>query len=619
MRAGRAVVFAVAALGAFAAVAPAAGAHAQLVSSEPVDGSALARGPGEIRLLFNEAISTRFRRVSLIDGQGRVVPGTRVTGDGAALVLHAPRMPRGTYAVEWEVLAEEDGHVTGGALAFGVRAQPAPGPRTTAGAAPAPPEAALRWLDFVLLAGLLGGIATGLLTARAAKGRIAPDVVRAVRRRMLSLAAYSGGAAIVLGGVLLVRHAHDLSATLGADTSMSAVLGRLLDTRWGSLWIAREALLGVLLGAVLVLRGGTRSSLRAAVVAAAALALALVAVRALGGHAASVRPSAPAVAADAAHVLAAAVWVGGVLALALALWTVGGAAALARACARPLAWAAGVCVLVLATTGLYAAGAQVASIDALVTTAYGSTLIAKAALVVAAGALGLANFALLRPTAPGRHGRGLGLLRRAGSPRLVLAEATVGLYVLLAAALLTASAPPRGPEFAPPQAPRAPTLVRQVDDLLVSATARPNRPGVNVFSVVAVSSRRPPPGPLEGLSLRLAPAAGEAREVALRELAPGRYSGGAQLPQAGQWRMTVVMRRGGQRLTAGFGWSVSPADRARPVVVSARPLAPLVNAAAAFVLAAAAAGGLALAAARRRRPRSSGGAVMIEPFGKEAS
>jgi copper transport protein len=611
----RRVVFAVALLGAFAAVAPAAGAHARLVGSDPADGSALARAPGNVRLQFNEGISASFRRVVLLDGQGRAVAGTRVTRgrDAREIVIGVPPLGRGTYQLDWEVLAQQDGHVSGGAMAFGVRARPALAPRTAAGAAPPPPEALLRWLDFLLLAGLLGGLAMSLLIARAQTRGVSGAAVRVARRRVLTGAAWSGGLAVAFGGVILIRQAHALPATQPGGLSLPEAAGRLLAIRWGVLWSAREALLAGLVLTALLLRG--RRAAGGAYAAAAAMALALVTIRALGGHAAAVRPSGTAVAADAVHLLAAALWIGGLAALALILRPAQHAAELARACRRPFAWTAAVSVVALAATGLYAAGAQVASVDALLTTFYGKTLIAKTALVLVAGALGLSSSMLLRALAHGRPER------RAALSRLMLAELAAGLYVLLAAGLLTASSPPRGPEFAPSRIARPPTLVAQVGDVLVSATARPNRPGVNVFSVLAVSSRRPPPEPIERASLLVAPAGGPASAVALHELAPGRYSGGARLPRSGRWRMTVVLERGGRRLSTGFAWAVAAPAGARPVVVSARRLAPLLDRAAAALLIALAAGALTVAAWRRRPPRrraSPRAVSMIDPLGKEA-
>ena len=491
------------ALLAMGAAAPVAVAHAVLVGSQPPDGTAIARSPGHLRLRFSEDLSPRFRRVHLLDGRGRVVAGTRLRGGGDAreLVLEVPRLPRGIYELAWEVLAERDGHVTGGALAFGVATRApagARGPGAPGDAGP-PLEAALRWLDFALLAALLGGLAMSFS---------APAARRMLPRRpggACSRAAWGGALAFTLGAVLLVREAHALDASLGS----------LLGVRWGILWLVRETLLTGLAGAALVLlhRPGART--RAIYAVAVALAVALASTRALGAHAASVE-SGPAVAAHAVHVLGAAVWMGGILALAVALWAARAeAAGLARAIRRPFAWTAGLGVLALAVTGLYSAGAQVASVDALVETFYGRTLLAKTALVLVAGGLGLANAALLR---------------RAAAPRLLIAEAFVGLEIIVAAAVLTSSSPARGPEFAARRtgagAARRPPGRRRSGRRRRRARTGP---APTSSPCAAVSSRRPPPAAIDRVLLQPEPG----RLSRCAGSGPDRWTGGAVLAQPG--------------------------------------------------------------------------------------
>jgi copper transport protein len=264
---------------------------------------------------------------------------------------------------------------------------------------------------------------------------------------------------------------------------------------------------------------------------------------------------------------------------------------LGRDCATAFGRVAGAALGLLVLTGLLAAGGQVASIDALLETDYGRTLLIKTGLVVLAASLGLGNAMLLR---------------RGGWPRLLRLEAGAGLGVLLAAAVLAASPPANGPEFAPPRAVAAATVVREAGDLVVSATLRPNRPGANVLTVLTASSRRPPPASVRGVSVRLQPRARGGRSLTA-DLAPvgaGRFAGGADLPAEGPWRATVLVERGGKRTGVSFGWSVDRADPARPVVHSARRLAPLLDRAAlALALALAILGVAGLLRRRRRRGR----------------
>jgi copper transport protein len=288
----------------------------------------------------------------------------------------------------------------------------------------------------------------------------------------------------------------------------------------------------------------------------------------LGSHSASI--SSAAVADDAVHLLAAALWLGAVAALAVAIWPAGalgrdGSRLIALACRRRFAWLAGAGAAVAVVTGLYSAGREVASIDALLTTFYGRALLVKTALVAALVMLGATNAALLTRAARARGG--------AAVAWLIVAETAVGAGAFLGAGVLTASSPARGPEFAAPRPVRAPMLAADVDDLIVSATVRPNRPGQNVLAVQAVSSRRPPPAPIESISAGL----GSGQPIALRRLEPGRYLGPVTLSRAGPARMSLVVRRAGRTLPAGVQWFVDRPDAAKPVVVSSRRLSSIVD------------------------------------------
>jgi copper transport protein len=303
--------------------------------------------------------------------------------------------------------------------------------------------------------------------------------------------------------------------------------------------------------------------------------------------------------------MVAATWLGALPALVLVLWP--RAAGLSprdvlRACRGPFSTLVLISVTVLAVTGLYGAGRQVPEPGQLLTTAYGRTLLLKTALLAAVGGLGLANSALLHDRRLDRRGH---LVRAPGgaapSRRLIIVEALVGAVLLAAAGLLADTAPPR------PSAPAVPVAEPQaqdttVGDLVVSVSATPNRPGVNGFTVLAASSRRPPPAPVDGVRLKLG-RSGESGTLPLRQIEPGRYFGTGRLDSAGPITITAIVRRAGERLTVTMPWRVSP--RAAPPAV-ARPgyrLAPYVNAVALCVLLLALSAGVLRIVVRRRHRR----------------
>ena len=170
-----------------------------------------------------------------------------------------------------------------------------------------------------------------------------------------------------------------------------------------------------------------------------------------------------------------------------------------------------------------------------------------------------------------------------------------------AAGLLAETAPPRAAAPAVPAAePRAHDTT--VDDLVVSVSATPNRPGANGFTVLAASSRRPPSAPIDRVTLQLG-RPGQSGTLPLRQIEPGRYFGTGRLDSAGPITITAVVERAGERLTVTMPWRVSPKAVAPLLARPEHRLAPYLNVVALCVLLLAlSAGVLRIVVRRRRRP-----------------
>src|SRR5215470_15164688 len=101
------------ALGAAAAtllLAQPASAHADLVRSDPPNGSVLARAPSAARLWFSEEISPKFSSARVVDRAGAIIAGSRAragAGDPRELTVELPSLGKGTYGLVWRVLAED--------------------------------------------------------------------------------------------------------------------------------------------------------------------------------------------------------------------------------------------------------------------------------------------------------------------------------------------------------------------------------------------------------------------------------------------------------------------------------------------------------------------------------
>ena len=211
---------------------------------------------------------------------------------------------------------------------------------------------------------------------------------------------------------------------LAGKSSQVPLQDALFGTAWGHAILVRE----LAIVAVLVALATRQRRL------ALALLVPVAAAEAASGHAASL--GALALLTMTAHILAGCLWVGGLVVLALVLPGLERRDVLDTLARFGRIAAAGVAVVV--ATGVYSAGRQVASLDALASTTYGGSLLAKLASVAATGVLGLLGLLAARRLRP--------------SMRLLRAEAVAAVGVLIAASLLLSSAPARGPQFAPARA-----------------------------------------------------------------------------------------------------------------------------------------------------------------------
>ena len=305
----------------------------------------------------------------------------------------------------------------------------------------------VRWIALGAIAGLVGGLAIEVLALRADDVDLSP-----VRRRLRGWTVVCLCVLALTSVAELVLRARTLA---GGDLAQSvrAVPLVLSRTHFGTIWSARMLALVASLSTAAV---GTR---RARVVALA-LAGAMALTTALSGHAADWGDVTPSVLLDWIHVLAASLWIGGVVALALVAFGPGSALApssVTHICAR-FSRLAGWSLAAVVLTGVYNAWVQLPDVAALRDTPYGRVLLAKLALVVVLVLLGGTNRYALLPRLTGVPARGLvarGVRRcrlalfgpaRVSPSRLVTVvacEAALGAAVLGLTAVLGETTPAR--------------------------------------------------------------------------------------------------------------------------------------------------------------------------------
>jgi copper transport protein len=377
-----------------------AGAHATLVGTSPADDSVVDAVPERVELQFDEPVEVVDGGIQVIapDGsradRGPVDPDD----DGATLVVPIEGAGEGTYTVAWRVISEDSHNLTG-SFVFHVGVETGAAELEERSSTPADATGGIgRWLGFAGAFTVIGaavvsaaiGATTPAATTPAATSATAAAVAPA--RRRLRRLAVAGGVAGVLGVALtLVAQAADATGRNLVD-AIGDTLDIALDNRTGTIALWRLAAL-VAATALAALPPVWRSPVPTALPAVAASGSLLAA--SISGHAWTAPNRELSVPVDVVHVVAAAVWLGGLLALVLVVRALpaGGAPPLVR---RFSGLALGAVALV-AVSGTVSAVVQVDSIDGLTSTGYGQLLLVKVAGFLVLVALGFVNRAVIVP------------------------------------------------------------------------------------------------------------------------------------------------------------------------------------------------------------------------------
>lgn len=399
-------------------------AHAALTSSSPADGAVVSSAPEEVTLTFSEGVAMSDDSIRVLDPHGERadtaelidLSSGNVVKYGAAL---RDGLPDGTYTVAWKAVSA-DSHPVSGAFTFSIGAPS----KTSVGL---PQEEAgggslgvlydvARYAAYAGFVLLVGGAAFVLACWRGGAR------VRAVQRLV------AGGwvtltAATLL--MLLLRHPYVEGGGL-ADVFDLAGLKSEVGTKPGAALVSRLLLLAAAALFLSVLFGtyprdaqggdgdgdtnaeaeadgeaeeeadgerkpGTRTAAErrdlfyGLALGGAVVAAGLGATWAMAEHASTGIQTTLAMPLDVVHLLAAAVWLGGLATLLTALQC---GAPVGTAAVRRFSRLAFSSVLALVATGIYQSWRQVGSWSALTGTDYGQLLLVKGGLVVLLVCLG---------------------------------------------------------------------------------------------------------------------------------------------------------------------------------------------------------------------------------------
>ncbi|MFC9637799.1 copper resistance CopC/CopD family protein [Streptomyces mirabilis] len=389
-------------IGAVLAGAAPASAHAALTGSDPQQGAVVGRAPTQVSLTFSEKVAMSDDSVRVLDPKGKRVDTGKATDLGGTtygVKLHSG-LPDGTFTVTYQVVSA-DSHPVSGAFTFSVGA---PSQTSVALSDPAVGGGVVgalygvgRYVSYAGFILLVGGAAFVLACWQRGAG------VRPVQRLVVSGWLALTGATLAL---LLLRGSYVGSGKVG-DIFDLTLLGQVLQTKAGAALVSRLLLLaaGALFIAVLFGAYARRDEADATdegdasdkggvdadaekrdltfglAIGGAVVAAGLAASWAMAEHASTGIQAGLAMPVDVLHLLAVAVWLGGLSALLVALFRAPAETQIDAAAVRRFSRLAFGSVTVLAATGIYQSWRQVGSWSALTGTWYGQLLLIKIGLV----------------------------------------------------------------------------------------------------------------------------------------------------------------------------------------------------------------------------------------------
>jgi copper transport protein len=423
-------------------------AHAVLIRSDPAQGAVLHVPPGQVSLWFSEAVDPQLSTAQVVttaDQQAGPQQAKVSQSDSSEIVVTlSSHLTPGVYAVLWRTVSTDDGHVESGSFSFTVTRPDgtlppntqSPGKTTTTNASSiASFLNASTLVSFLMVTlvelGAIGWVGAMLfqifvlepaLEEHPAQRSLHQQVRASLLDRVqpgalgLLLLAHLG---VLLGQILALTQGKSAAAFTPAIFQQLVLSGR-----FGLWWLVRLFLL--LMMFLLLLSGRqvrqrTDSFNRFLSWVSLGFGLLLLIALAMSSHAAALPSDKVLVAVliDWLHLVAAALWVGGMLTIVLSYVPM-----LVR---RPLAeqaaslvtilpyyspWAL-LGVLLMAVTGPFSASFQLASWQQLFSTAYGNVLLVKVFLVMSMLVLSAYQILVVRPRLPvALHKHSLAVMRQ---------------------------------------------------------------------------------------------------------------------------------------------------------------------------------------------------------------
>ncbi len=503
-----------------------ASAHAVLSSSSPAASTVVPAAPAEVVLTFSETVRKVPDRIRVIAPDGSRADQGEPTFAGSVVNIPVDTdRGNGTYLVTYRVISA-DSHPVSGAFTYSVGAPSEP-PVDSGDDGQANPVVgtAVKVAKFVGYAGLLLVIGPALVLALLWPRRLS--------RRGPARLAWTGLGLVALATVAAVLLQVPYTNGGGVFDVTGEGLSLVLGSAFGAAHLVR---LGLLAAVALLLRPLLAGPVgRTDLVILGVLAVGALFTWPIAGHPAASPAPAVSVLVDTVHLGGMAVWLGGLVMLAVFL--------LRRADERELGailpiwsrWAA-LAVSALLLAGTVQALIEVATPAALVNTTYGRLVLAKIGLFVLVIAVAAYSRHLVRTR--------VAASRPAPVRRAIWAELAITAIVLGVSATLVQTTPARSVS----------TDVSAADSGYFNTTATsslysmqievsPARRGNNSVHLYAYTLDNQPLPVVEWQVTVALPAAGiEPIQVPLLPLTDNHATGEISLPAAGDWELRVTAR-----------------------------------------------------------------------------
>jgi copper transport protein len=505
-----------------------ASAHAELLTSDPAPGSVLDVAPAAVTLHFSEDVEISLGAVRLFDGNGTAVvvnEATHPDGDRTRVEVVLPPLPDGSYVVDWRVISG-DSHPVHAAFTFQIGASNTLAPGVLdqiIGAAQTNRTAGIglvisRFLVIAAVAMVFGGL-----------GAVAAGIVPPTSRLRLMIVV--GGAIGMFAGLLALP----LEAGYATGRSLSVITDgsawrAMFDTQSGTAWVVRAVLLGV--GASLAWRPESSGAAWWRSIFIGAL-IGVGVASAYGGHGASGRWQAVGILATTLHVTAMALWLGGLVAVLMAIRSID------HAQLRRFSTCAFALICVVAASGVVQSFRQLGSglssgqgsgqgvWHQLTNSAYGRLLLWKVVAVVAVIGVASVSRTIVRQRTELDRPR----LLRTITIEVVVATVIVGLTSLLMAANPTAAS----------ASPVSVTIVN--GDYLASIAVSPGQRGPNELHIYLSSASSSLDQPDDITVEIVDPSRDVPITIPVERAGAGHFTTGeANFPYPATWTLTVTAR-----------------------------------------------------------------------------